>query len=46
MEAVILKTTIAKRRAAEDERDSAERKGWQKQAGVKGVSATPPAGGW
>ncbi len=46
MEAVVLKATLAKNDRAREAREDAERRNWQKQAGVKGVTAKPPEGGW
>lgn len=46
MEAIILKATIAKNKQRADEQAAAERRRWQQQHGVKGVTASEPEGGW
>ena len=46
MEAIVLKVTNLKRKAAEDAREEADRKKWQQVAGVKTVKASMPEGGW
>lgn len=46
MEAVVLKATLEKNRRAREQREQDGRARWQGEAGVKKVTAKPPAGGW